>query len=53
MTLVPAELAAEVVAREPVPGQTARVAEILRLLGSMSDDEAARTLLEEQALGGA
>ncbi|MEW5930754.1 MAG: amino acid adenylation domain-containing protein [Gemmatimonadota bacterium] len=48
-----AELAAAIVARDPVPGQTERVAEILRLLGSMSDDEAAQTLLEQQALGGA
>ncbi|HEX8276905.1 MAG TPA: amino acid adenylation domain-containing protein [Longimicrobiaceae bacterium] len=47
-----AELAAAIVARDPVPGQTERVAEILRLLGSMSDDEAAQTLLEQQALGG-
>ncbi|HEX2188742.1 MAG TPA: non-ribosomal peptide synthetase, partial [Longimicrobiaceae bacterium] len=48
-----AALAEEVVAREPVPGQTARIAEILRLIGSMSEDEAAQTLLEQQAAGGA
>ncbi len=47
-----AELAAAIVARDPVPGQTERVAEILRLIGSMSDDEAERTLLEQQSLGG-
>ncbi|HEU0079263.1 MAG TPA: phosphopantetheine-binding protein, partial [Longimicrobiaceae bacterium] len=47
-----AELAAAIVARDPVPGQTERVAEILRLIGSMSDDEAAQTLLEQQAHGG-
>jgi amino acid adenylation domain-containing protein len=48
-----ADLAAAIVARDPVPGQTERVAEILRLIGSMSDDEAAQSLLEQQSLGGA
>ncbi len=41
-----AGLAEEVLAREPVPGQTERIAEILRLVGSLSEDDAARALLE-------